>query len=99
MVARAQRMDGTATGEHGVGIGKKVRARTSKLSEATGCALAAALGIVLLIKAGLAQPYVEDELGSGTVELLRRLKRTIDPQNIMVSRRRVQGPCFMAACY
>ncbi|BGP55934.1 D-lactate ferricytochrome c oxidoreductase [Rhodotorula sphaerocarpa] len=51
MVARAQRMDGTATGEHGVGIGKK--------------------------------PYVEDELGSGTVELLRRLKRTIDPQNIM----------------
>lgn len=30
------------------------------------------------------QPYVEDELGSGTVELLRRLKETIDPQNIMV---------------
>ncbi|GAA5873373.1 hypothetical protein JCM3774_000762 [Rhodotorula dairenensis] len=51
MVERAQRMDGTATGEHGVGIGKK--------------------------------PYVEDELGSGTVELLRRLKETIDPQNIM----------------
>lgn len=25
MVERAQRMDGTATGEHGVGIGKKVR--------------------------------------------------------------------------
>ncbi|KWU43995.1 hypothetical protein RHOSPDRAFT_18613 [Rhodotorula sp. JG-1b] len=45
MVERAQRMDGTATGEHG--------------------------------------PYVEDELGSGTVELLRRLKETIDPQNIM----------------
>ena len=27
MVERAQRMDGTATGEHGVGIGKKVRER------------------------------------------------------------------------
>jgi hypothetical protein len=32
----------------------------------------------------IAKPYVEDELGSGTVELLRRLKETIDPQNIMV---------------
>ncbi|GAA6004271.1 uncharacterized protein JCM10292_007320 [Rhodotorula paludigena] len=51
MVERAQRMDGTATGEHGVGIGKK--------------------------------PYVENELGSGTVELLRQVKRMIDPQNIM----------------
>ncbi|GAA6058652.1 hypothetical protein JCM10212_004063 [Sporobolomyces blumeae] len=51
MVERAQRLDGTATGEHGVGIGKK--------------------------------PYVESELGSGTVELLRRIKQTIDPQGIM----------------
>ncbi|GEM07853.1 D-lactate dehydrogenase [Rhodotorula toruloides] len=51
MVERAQRMDGTATGEHGVGIGKK--------------------------------PYVENELGAGTVELLREIKRVIDPQNIM----------------
>lgn len=25
MVERAQRMDGTATGEHGVGVGKRVR--------------------------------------------------------------------------
>lgn len=33
------------------------------------------------------KPYVEDELGSGTVELLRRLKETIDPQNIMVRSR------------
>ncbi|GAA5826536.1 hypothetical protein JCM3770_006374 [Rhodotorula araucariae] len=51
MVERAQRMDGTATGEHGVGIGKK--------------------------------PYVENELGSGTVQLLRDVKRLMDPQNIL----------------
>ncbi|GAA5925873.1 hypothetical protein JCM10213_007310 [Rhodosporidiobolus nylandii] len=51
MVERAQRMDGTATGEHGVGLGKK--------------------------------PYVENELGAGTVELLRELKKTLDPKNIM----------------
>ncbi|GAA5967583.1 hypothetical protein JCM3765_002294 [Sporobolomyces pararoseus] len=51
MVERAQRMDGTCTGEHGVGIGKKA--------------------------------YVENELGEGTVKLLRSLKATIDPQGIM----------------
>ncbi|GAA5851456.1 hypothetical protein JCM8547_001100 [Rhodosporidiobolus lusitaniae] len=51
MVERAQRMDGTATGEHGVGIGKK--------------------------------PYVEAELGAGTVQLLRDIKKLVDPQNIM----------------
>ncbi|GAA5971086.1 hypothetical protein JCM11641_004140 [Rhodosporidiobolus odoratus] len=51
MVHRAQRMDGTATGEHGVGIGKRM--------------------------------YVENELGAGTVELLRSIKKTLDPQNIM----------------
>ncbi|GAA6017707.1 hypothetical protein JCM11491_001177 [Sporobolomyces phaffii] len=51
MVERAQRMDGTCTGEHGVGIGKKA--------------------------------YVENELGEGTVNLLRQLKATIDPQGIM----------------
>ncbi|GAA5917924.1 hypothetical protein JCM6882_006504 [Rhodosporidiobolus microsporus] len=51
MVERAQRMQGTATGEHGVGIGKK--------------------------------PYVENELGAGTVQLLRDIKKMMDPQNIM----------------
>ncbi|GAA6003095.1 hypothetical protein JCM10207_001986 [Rhodosporidiobolus poonsookiae] len=51
MVERAQRMDGTATGEHGVGVGKK--------------------------------GYVENELGAGTVQLLRDIKKTMDPQNIM----------------
>ncbi|GAA5845704.1 hypothetical protein JCM5353_005641 [Sporobolomyces roseus] len=51
MVERAQQLDGTATGEHGVGIGKK--------------------------------EYVENELGAGTVNLLRSLKATIDPQGIM----------------
>ncbi|KAM0751434.1 hypothetical protein T439DRAFT_325571 [Meredithblackwellia eburnea MCA 4105] len=51
MVERAQRMEGTCTGEHGVGLGK--------------------------------MHHLEDELGKGTVDLLRNIKKTIDPQNIM----------------
>ncbi|KAL8281364.1 hypothetical protein RQP46_006398 [Phenoliferia psychrophenolica] len=51
MVERAQRLDGTCTGEHGVGIGKR--------------------------------DHLEDELGKGTVEVLRAIKKVIDPQNIM----------------
>lgn len=57
MVERAQRLDGTCTGEHGVGTGKRA--------------------------------YIEAELGSGTVQLLRDIKQTIDPQNIMVRLRRL----------
>lgn len=51
MVERAQRLQGTCTGEHGVGIGKI--------------------------------QYLENELGRGTVDLLRNIKRNIDPTNIM----------------
>ncbi|KAF9074208.1 FAD-linked oxidase-like protein [Rhodocollybia butyracea] len=47
MVLRAIAMDGTCTGEHGVGIGKK--------------------------------QYLVEELGSGTVELMKTIKRAIDP--------------------
>ncbi|KAJ3777680.1 FAD-linked oxidase-like protein [Lentinula raphanica] len=50
MVHRAIALDGTCTGEHGVGIGKK--------------------------------DYLVEELGSGTVELMKLLKRTIDPLNL-----------------
>ena len=39
------------TGEHGVGVGKKI--------------------------------YLNDELGESTVALLRKIKKTIDPQNIL----------------
>ena len=46
MVDRAQALDGTATGEHGVGFGKS--------------------------------PFIEAELGAGTIELLRKIKETID---------------------
>ena len=42
MVKRALAMDGTCTGEHGVGLGKK--------------------------------EYLRDELGEGTIELMRRIK-------------------------
>lgn len=50
LVHRALDLDGTCTGEHGVGIGKK--------------------------------EYLVEELGEGTVELMRTIKRTIDPQNL-----------------
>ncbi|KAF5349775.1 hypothetical protein D9758_010226 [Tetrapyrgos nigripes] len=47
MVQRAIQMDGTCTGEHGVGIGKK--------------------------------KFLVEELGPGTVELMRTIKRAVDP--------------------
>lgn len=51
LVHRALALDGTCTGEHGVGIGKK--------------------------------EYLVEELGPGTVELMRKIKHTLDPLNIM----------------
>ncbi|KAF5324523.1 hypothetical protein D9611_004574 [Ephemerocybe angulata] len=51
LVHRALALDGTCTGEHGVGVGKK--------------------------------EYLTDELGESTVELMRTVKRAIDPTNIM----------------
>lgn len=51
MVERAQRLEGTCTGEHGVGHGKI--------------------------------QYLTNELGEGTVDLLRQIKRQLDPKNIM----------------
>jgi len=51
LVHRAIRMDGTCTGEHGVGVGKK--------------------------------EYLVEELGEGTVELMKTIKRAIDPLNIL----------------
>jgi len=47
MVNRAIALDGTCTGEHGVGVGKK--------------------------------QYLIDELGEGTVNLMKTVKRAIDP--------------------
>ncbi|KAG9048600.1 hypothetical protein FS837_012455 [Tulasnella sp. UAMH 9824] len=51
MVDRAIGMEGTCTGEHGVGLGKK--------------------------------EYLYRELGAGTVNLMKQIKRTIDPLGIM----------------
>ncbi|KAH9934931.1 FAD-linked oxidase-like protein [Fomitopsis serialis] len=51
LVRRAISMDGTCTGEHGVGVGKK--------------------------------EYLVEELGADTVELMKTIKRAIDPLNIM----------------
>ncbi|MCW1429807.1 FAD-binding oxidoreductase [Novosphingobium sp. JCM 18896] len=50
IVARALAMDGTCTGEHGVGLGK--------------------------------QEWLAEELGEGTVEVMRLLKRALDPQDL-----------------
>lgn len=50
MVHRAISLDGTCTGEHGVGVGKK--------------------------------EYLVEELGEGTVELMRSIKRAVDPLNL-----------------
>ena len=50
MVHRAIALEGTCTGEHGVGMGKR--------------------------------EYLVEELGEGTVELMKRIKRTIDPYNL-----------------
>ena len=50
MVERALALDGTCTGEHGVGIGKK--------------------------------EFLAEELGEGTVELMKRIKKLLDPLGI-----------------
>ncbi|KAF9001885.1 D-lactate dehydrogenase cytochrome oxidoreductase [Cyathus striatus] len=51
LVHRAIALDGTCTGEHGVGVGKK--------------------------------EYLVDELGEGTVDLMRMIKYVVDPLNIL----------------
>ncbi|KAH9851657.1 FAD-linked oxidase-like protein [Lenzites betulinus] len=50
MVKRAIALDGTCTGEHGVGIGKRA--------------------------------YLYEELGEGTVELMKTIKKAVDPLNL-----------------
>ncbi|KAK7681771.1 hypothetical protein QCA50_015118 [Cerrena zonata] len=50
MVERAIALDGTCTGEHGVGMGKR--------------------------------DYLIEELGAGTVELMKTVKKAIDPHNL-----------------
>lgn len=51
LVCSAIAMEGTCTGEHGVGVGKR--------------------------------DYLIKELGPNTIALMKTLKRTIDPHNIM----------------
>ncbi|SCV73828.1 BQ2448_6258 [Microbotryum intermedium] len=62
MVERAQALDGTCTGEHGVGMGK--------------------------IK------YLEAELGSGTIDIMRKIKHLLDPKGIFNPGKLIkEGPC------
>ena len=53
MVKHAIALEGTCTGEHGVGIGKR--------------------------------EYLYEGLGYGTVELMKKIKRTIDPYDLFNS--------------
>jgi D-lactate dehydrogenase (cytochrome) len=51
LVARALRLGGTCTGEHGIGLHK--------------------------------QGFLVDETGAGAVDMMRSIKRALDPKNIM----------------
>ncbi|WP_326534365.1 FAD-binding oxidoreductase [Pseudorhodoferax sp.] len=51
MVERALRLEGTCTGEHGIGLHK--------------------------------MPYLVEEAGAGAVDLMKNIKRALDPKNIM----------------
>jgi D-lactate dehydrogenase (cytochrome) len=51
LVARALRLEGTCTGEHGIGLGK--------------------------------MDFLLSETGHGAVDMMRTLKRALDPKNIM----------------
>jgi D-lactate dehydrogenase (cytochrome) len=51
LVQRALRLDGTCTGEHGIGLHK--------------------------------MEFLVSETGAGTVEMMRTVKRALDPKNIM----------------
>ena len=51
LVQRALRLEGTCTGEHGIGLHK--------------------------------QGFLVDEAGAGAVDLMRLLKRALDPKNIL----------------
>ena len=51
LVQRALRLEGTCTGEHGVGLHK--------------------------------QGFLVEEAGEGSVEMMRTLKRALDPKNIL----------------
>lgn len=65
---RAIALDGTCTGEHGVGIGKR--------------------------------EYLVEELGQGTVELMKTVKRAIDPLGLFnPGKVRIRGSCFCCGLF
>lgn len=93
MVDRAIAMDGTCTGEHGVGVGKKVG---DLFSFSSPLLYLFAMSSQLLDEAitdryfspdlsplcALSQEFLVAELGAGTVQLMKAIKNTIDPLGI-----------------
>jgi D-lactate dehydrogenase (cytochrome) len=77
MVERAIALQGTCTGEHGVGIGKKVSRRHPHNWAFEFCSLSN--GMLRLIM----QMYLRKELGDGTIEVMKTLKDALDPKGIM----------------
>lgn len=82
MVNRAIALEGTCTGEHGVGVGKKVRSSTTFRDISPDRLVASPQG------------YLRKELGDGTVELMKQIKNTIDPKGIM----NPGSKCILGSC-
>jgi D-lactate dehydrogenase (cytochrome) len=76
MIERAIAMDGTCSGEHGVGIGEEARApmRAHSFSAASPAECNAFAG---------KREYVVKELGADTVDAMRAIKLALDPQGLL----------------